>query len=535
MSMRTNSSVLKSAAFAAVGVSILAGLSACEERPYSVPVRQAAGPAPKTTVLAGAPVRPTYVAPAYVPPAQPVYVSPPVVETTTTTVTTYTAPPPAYVAPPAYEPPPAYAPPPSQTYRPAPAYDTGGPMIVAMAPIPNPTGRGGRYYGPRPAPEPGHLPPPRLHRSYTVASATPRPAYVAPPKPAYVAPAKPAYVAPKPPAYAKAEPKPPMVAKPPVAPKAYAQVTPPKAPPAKPPVTTTTTTTVQKKVETTTAMAKADAAKAAAAAKVATAEAAAKAKMEAKKVADAAKVATAAAAMKVAEAAKPKPGAVKPAAPVVAKAEPAKPAPATGDRTAKLAALQSALTDAVSKSAVLTLPARFTANQPADVSLTLPAAFAETVRKEADKQTLSDAAASVNMTGVLAGEGFSVTPDDSQSQPLTVGQPTEFHWTVTAQPGAKGPLHADVGAVLLGGGQDTLSLGSVQKNAGMQLKMTPKMLGAGILALIVILVLGWLARGRNTPSRSGAARRAGRRARGAGFNRPLDMGGSSEPTTEVHH
>jgi uncharacterized iron-regulated membrane protein len=195
------------------------------------------------------------------------------------------------------------------------------------------------------------------------------------------------------------------------------------------------------------------------------------------------------------------------------------------DRSTRLAALQSALTDAVSKGAALKAPDRFTANQPADVTLTVPAGFADTLRTEAQKNGLSDAAASVNLTAVLSGDGFSVTPDETQSQPLTVGQETTFRWTVTAQPGAKGPLHADVGADLLGGGSDTLALGSVQKAAGLGVKLTPRVVGAAILVLILALVVVWLARGRGGPSRPASARRASRNARGGA--RPLDMGEGS--------
>ena len=54
--------------------------------------------------------------------------------------------------------------------------------------------------------------------------------------------------------------------------------------------------------------------------------------------------------------------------------------------------------------------------------------------------------AGARVVDAASGEGYAVTPDVTQSQPLTVGQPTEFHWTVTAQPGARGPLRADVGA-----------------------------------------------------------------------------------------
>jgi hypothetical protein len=210
------------------------------------------------------------------------------------------------------------------------------------------------------------------------------------------------------------------------------------------------------------------------------------------------------------------------------KAQTATPAPAPiGDRATRLASLQAALTDAVGKSGMLTAPASFTANQPVDVSLVLPANFADTLRGEAQKDGLGDAAASVNMTAILSGDGFAVTPDDTQSSPLTTGQPTEFHWTVTAQPGAKGPLHADVGADLLGGGSDKLSLGSVQKTADLGVKLTPRVIGASLLVLIAALVVAWLARGRG-PTRSASARRAARRE--ARSSRPLDMTAGGEET-----
>src|SRR5579875_934498 len=81
-----------------------------------------------------------------------------------------------------------------------------------------------------------------------------------------------------------------------------------------------------------------------------------------------------------------------------------------GDHATRLAALQSALSDAIASSAVLSAPGSFSANQPRDVSLTIPAAFADTVRSEAKKDNLADAAASVRLNANLAGDGFLVTP-----------------------------------------------------------------------------------------------------------------------------
>jgi hypothetical protein len=473
--------------FGAVGATVVAAfslsgllmLSACEERPYPKPVK-------------------TYAEAPKAPPAQ-LYGAP-------------AATPPAY-APPAYTPPPiAYAPPPQPVYPPQSqrtyAYDA--PAIVAMAPIPNP----GDEYGAAPYRH-GR----RVHPQY---AAAPEPTYndgyaPKPPRPVYHKSAHPAYTP---------KPTPPVYAAKPVAPKpnTYAQkgaavgaaagaATGVVAKNAKP----------DAKAIAATAKAAYNDRKAPAAAPVTPAKvgqdvkAAAVATVAAAKVAGKDAVATTKTATADAKAAynANKPGAI-----------PAAPAPATGaDRSTRLAALQSALTDAVSKGAGLKAPDRFTANQPADVTLTVPASFADTLRTEAQKNGLSDAAASVNLTAVLSGDGFSVTPDETQSQPLTVGQETTFRWTVTAQPGAKGPLHADVGADLLGGGSDTLALGSVQKAAGLGVKLTPRVVGAAILVLILALVVVWLARGRGGPSRPASARRASRNARGSA--RPLDMGEGS--------
>ncbi len=196
---------------------------------------------------------------------------------------------------------------------------------------------------------------------------------------------------------------------------------------------------------------------------------------------------------------------------------------AGGDRGARLGALQTTLKVAVAKSAVLTAP-DLKPGQAADVTLALPADFAATVRDAAAKQGLADAAASVNMTALLAGDGYAVAPDETQSQPLTVGQPTEFHWTVTAQPGARGPLHADMGADLLGGGDEALQLGSVSPAGHGGLHVSPRAWGAALLVLLAVLVFGWLSRG----GQAAAARRPVRAQPGL-YQRPLDMDAAAPP------
>jgi len=184
-----------------------------------------------------------------------------------------------------------------------------------------------------------------------------------------------------------------------------------------------------------------------------------------------------------------------------------------GDRSTRLAALETSLTDWIRRQARLDAPDRFTANQPADVTLTLPAEFSQVMQQEAARNDLSDAAATVNVTAVLSGDGFAVTPDVSQSRPLAQGQPTEFQWTVTAQPGQRGQLNADVGADLLGAGSDTLSLGSVQSGGFRLPELSGRAWGFGLLVLLGAIIIAFLARGRRAPSRSATARRDSRRAR----------------------
>ena len=465
-------------------VSLLA-LSACEERPYPAPSHSAPPMARPSPDLMGAPSP---------------YNAPPVMQQ------------PAYAPPPVYSQP-AYAPPAySQPAYPQQSYDAGS--MVAMAPIPNPGDPGsGSYYD-------SHSRGGRIHTHYEGSA----PAVVA--ENTVTSPYGEGHPAPgRHPSYAYTAPTPTPVAPvytPKPTPPVYAKATPAYTPPVAKPVYTAPKTTIYAKTTATTTTRTTTYA----AAKLPPVVAYDARKIEHKGAAIA--VAAGAAAGVVAHDVKHVAVQAKQAATTAYTAKTATPTPVSttpvapsGDRTTNLANLQTTLTDAVGRTALLTAPSSFTANQPSDVTLTIPAGFGDTLRNTAQKDGLGDAAASVNMTAILSGDGFSVTPDDTQSVPLAIGQPTKFVWTVTAQTGAKGPLHADVGADLLGGGSDKLALGSVQKSAGMGIKLTPKVIGASLLVLIAALVVAWLARGRG-PTRSVAARRASRRAARGG--RPLDMG-----------
>jgi hypothetical protein len=187
-------------------------------------------------------------------------------------------------------------------------------------------------------------------------------------------------------------------------------------------------------------------------------------------------------------------------APAVKTPAPKAAAPATplGDRSARLASLEESLAGFVGRQARIGAPERLTPNQATDVTLTIPAGLADLLREAALKNELSDAASAANVRAMLAGDGYSIAPDQPQSQPLTAGRETQFHWTVIATPQARGPLRADVGLDLLGAGTDTLSLGMVV--SGARSTITPRAVGAAILVLIAALVVVWLLRGGRSPA-----------------------------------
>jgi hypothetical protein len=164
----------------------------------------------------------------------------------------------------------------------------------------------------------------------------------------------------------------------------------------------------------------------------------------------------------------------------------------TGADTDHYNTLQSALSGLIGTDAVLATPSRFQPNETADITLTLPASFAQEVHDEAAKAGLTDAAASVNIDAHLTGEGFTVAPDQPQAQPLLLGQPTVFHWKVTPTSQAAGAVKVDVSAELQTVGR-TLPLGSVQSQAGVNgFHMSGRVLGVALLILVLLVVAGWI-------------------------------------------
>ncbi len=163
-------------------------------------------------------------------------------------------------------------------------------------------------------------------------------------------------------------------------------------------------------------------------------------------------------------------------------------------------ALQQSLADAFASGAQLTAPAHMEPGQASTVTLTVPSDFAQTVRTEAAKQSLSEQAATVNLMASLSGDGYTIVPGEAQSQPLTLNAPTTFNWKVTPTGAGRGALKASARAAV-GEGHD-LTLGDKTTGSG---ATTGRVVGIGLLALIALVLLGWAAQ-RRRPKMTGAAK-----------------------------
>jgi hypothetical protein len=165
---------------------------------------------------------------------------------------------------------------------------------------------------------------------------------------------------------------------------------------------------------------------------------------------------------------------------------------AAGADTDHYNTLQLALSNLVGVEAVLATPDRFQPGQTQDVTLTLPASFAQEAHDEAAKAGITEAASSVNIDAHLTGTGYTVAPDQAQSQPLLLGQPTVFHWKVTPTAEAAGAVKADLTADLQTVGR-SLPLGSIKSQAGAGgLHLSGRLVGVALLMLVLVVVAAWI-------------------------------------------
>ncbi len=167
-------------------------------------------------------------------------------------------------------------------------------------------------------------------------------------------------------------------------------------------------------------------------------------------------------------------------------------------------ALQQGLASLFTNAAQLQAPAHMEVNQPVVVTLTLPATFAASAQAEAAKDGLSQAALSMNLIATLSGDGFTIVPNDPQSQPMARDTVTLFEWKVTPTSASRGQLQVSVKAQAAGDSH-TLDLGQKSTRSG---AAVGRIIGFGLLAVIALGLLGWAAQRRRPKVMSGSKPRA---------------------------
>ena len=116
----------------------------------------------------------------------------------------------------------------------------------------------------------------------------------------------------------------------------------------------------------------------------------------------------------------------------------------------------------VMKSAKLDVPAALSTGGEGKVVLTLPPELQGALQAKAGQVGLGGSARKAFVTAKLAGQGYSITPNQEQTARLVVGEPTVFSWDVKPSATPGGVLTADMTGSLQGGGDDkTFALGAV--------------------------------------------------------------------------
>jgi hypothetical protein len=205
----------------------------------------------------------------------------------------------------------------------------------------------------------------------------------------------------------------------------------------------------------------------------------------------------------------------------------------------KLAKLQAAVGPAATNGATLTVADSIGKGQPGKVTLTLSQDLWATIKREAGKAGLAANAKKTDISALLSGEGYTITPNGVQTVHLASGEAAKFDWLVTPGSGELGALKAQVNAALAGAGKTmSFSLATIEqavksaapaapkaKTSAFGLpdflsipgmkdvdlpvvgKVASKSLVAGLIALIILLILVMVVRG------SGAAREREERRR----------------------
>ena len=192
----------------------------------------------------------------------------------------------------------------------------------------------------------------------------------------------------------------------------------------------------------------------------------------------------------------------------IAEAKAAKVADAAADtpdqvRAKKLALVQAALVFGL-KSAVLTEPVAGSAGKPTQVTLDVPSTVGDAVRKAAEDQGLVAAGSAISLAAGLGIDGYSIDSPAVQTQPVVAGQPTQFHWNVTAKEGEKSAPKASVCVQLASG--DPQMCGTGVEGPDPNSDMRNKYWGLGLLVAAAVALIAWVVVRREQP-KSGRSNR----------------------------
>jgi hypothetical protein len=138
----------------------------------------------------------------------------------------------------------------------------------------------------------------------------------------------------------------------------------------------------------------------------------------------------------------PKPVAVTPV-PTVA-------APKTPATENKLTALSAVVGPEVRSGSRLNIPDTLAKGEEAKVTLSMPANLLDIIQREAAKLGLVKPARKAEVSATLAGEGYTITPNAAQTQPLKAGEAATFNWQVKPGESEKSPLKASADGTLTG-------------------------------------------------------------------------------------
>ncbi len=207
--------------------------------------------------------------------------------------------------------------------------------------------------------------------------------------------------------------------------------------------------------------------------------------------------------------------AVAPSATTKAAPKAAASAPAAGPLT-KPQQLGAALAGEVTAGAQLDIPNAIREGNEGIVTLTLPPSLGERIRQEAAKLGLGSAARTAEARATLSGEGYDIDPSDPQNAALKDNESAGFTWIVKPQAGDKGPLSANVGANLTGGGKSqTLDISTLERpvspeadKAGGAAKLSQRWVTFGLLGLLALFVIIALTRSNGRREETERRRRA---------------------------